>query len=212
MVIFFPLALSAIPRTSFVPSSQLFRMQLRAKAAEDSRTPKPSESRGADDLARILGVRLSPAAFEGVGTVLAVQNSAPQNTPPMGSDSAAEIPGIVLFLGFLAFRASVRNGCARLWVSAQGCEWRRRKVGPVRSSLLLLFRRNCRRWQATGSAIESASSEGSVAQVFGGSKVDGDVRAGGVAQPVVRRGKMSPLTPSPPSAHPARDRRLQFLQ
>jgi hypothetical protein len=33
----------------------------------------------------------------------------------MGSHSAGEIPGIVLFFRFLAFRASDRNGCARLW-------------------------------------------------------------------------------------------------
>jgi hypothetical protein len=63
-------------------------------------------------------------------TVLAIQNGAPQNIPPIGSASAGKIPGIVVFLESLAFRASVRNGCAQLWVSAQGCEWHCGKAGP----------------------------------------------------------------------------------
>jgi hypothetical protein len=50
---------------------------------------------------------------------LAMPNVATQSTPPVGIGARAKIPGIGLFLIFLAFRASVRNGCARLWVSGQ---------------------------------------------------------------------------------------------
>ena len=50
---------------------------------------------------------------------LAMPNAATQSTPPVGAGSRAKIPWIGLFLIFLAFRASVRNGCARLWVSGQ---------------------------------------------------------------------------------------------
>ena len=50
---------------------------------------------------------------------MAIENGAPQNTPHIGEGSEAEIQGIVLFLTFLAFRASVRNGCASRWASGQ---------------------------------------------------------------------------------------------
>jgi hypothetical protein len=45
------------------------------------------------------------------------------HTPHIGVRSGVEIPGMGLFLAFLAFRAADRNGCARLWVSGRRCDW-----------------------------------------------------------------------------------------
>ena len=51
---------------------------------------------------------------------LAVPNAAIQSTPHIGDGAGVEIQGMVLLRTFLAFQASDRNGCARLWVSGWG--------------------------------------------------------------------------------------------
>ena len=73
-----------------------------------------------DRFVQVLGLDAIERGQTTVQHDLATQSGAHQNTPPMGSDSAGEAPGIVLFLRFLAFRASDRNGCARLWVFGTG--------------------------------------------------------------------------------------------
>ena len=64
-----------------------------------------------------------PGSAIGFGrTDLAIGNGAGCGTPPVGSNAAVDIPVIVLFLAFLALRASNCNGWARSWGSGQGCE------------------------------------------------------------------------------------------
>ena len=62
---------------------------------------------------------------------LAMRNAAAQSTPHMVEGSSVEIPGIGLFRAFLAFPASVRNGCARLWVWGRGMRMAPRKEPPA---------------------------------------------------------------------------------
>jgi hypothetical protein len=61
----------------------------------------------------------------GLGSGLAKQIGATKSTPHIGVGSEVGIPWIALFLTFLAFRASVRNGCARVRVSGQAM-----RMGP----------------------------------------------------------------------------------
>jgi hypothetical protein len=68
-------------------------------------------------------------------------NAATQSTPPIGEGSGAEIPGIGLFLAFLAFRASVRDGYALRWVSGQ----RMRRAPRKRSVSCLMTRERVKR-------------------------------------------------------------------
>jgi hypothetical protein len=79
---------------------------------------------------------------------LAMPNAAPQSTPHIGEGSGGEIPGIGLFLTFLAFRASVRNGCASRWVSGQRMRRapRKRSVSyqPAKTALGVLHSQGAR--------------------------------------------------------------------